>query len=49
MRGQIIDAIFARMQTDPDIFFLTADMGINLVEKFCFSDIESCLSGIATT
>jgi len=34
MRGQIIDAIFARMQTDPDIFFLTADMGINLVEKF---------------
>jgi len=34
MRGQIIDAIFARMARDPDIFFLTADMGINLVEKF---------------
>jgi transketolase len=34
MRGQIIDAIFQRMATNPDIFFLTADMGINLVEKF---------------
>jgi transketolase len=34
MRGQIIDAIFSRMQSDSDIFFLTADMGINLVEKF---------------
>ena len=34
MRGQIIDAIFARMASNQDIFFLTADMGINLVEKF---------------
>lgn len=34
MRGQIIDAIYSRMATDPDVFFLTADMGINLVEKF---------------
>jgi transketolase len=33
MRGQIIDAIFQRMAGNPDIFFLTADMGINLVEK----------------
>ena len=34
MRGQIIDAIFAEMEKNDDIFFLTADMGINLVEKF---------------
>jgi transketolase len=34
MRGQIIDAIFDRMASDPNVFFLTADMGINLVEKF---------------
>lgn len=34
MRGLIIDAIFERMRTNPDIFFLNADMGINLVEKF---------------
>ena len=34
MRQQIIDSIFAKMGTNPDIFFLTADMGINLVEKF---------------
>jgi transketolase len=34
MRGQIIDSIFAEMESNPDIFFLTADMGINLVEKF---------------
>lgn len=34
MRTQIIDTIFARMATNSDIFFLTADMGINLVEKF---------------
>lgn len=34
MRGQIIDAIYAKMETNPDLFFLTADMGINLVEKF---------------
>ena len=34
MRGQIINAIFERMRANPDIFFLNADMGINLVEKF---------------
>lgn len=34
MREQIIDAIFARMRTDSDLFFLNADMGINLVERF---------------
>lgn len=34
MRGQIIDAIFERMRANPDIFFLNADMGINLVERF---------------
>jgi transketolase len=34
MRGQIIDAVFQRMAQDPDVFFLTGDMGINLVEKF---------------
>lgn len=34
MRVQIIDAVFNRMQTDKDVFFLTADMGINLVERF---------------
>jgi transketolase len=34
MRGQIIDAIFNRMADNEDVFFLTADMGINLVEKF---------------
>jgi transketolase len=34
MRGQIIDSIFQRMTDNQDIFFLTADMGINLVEKF---------------
>ena len=34
MRGQIIDSIFERMAQDPDVFFLTADMGINLIEKF---------------
>jgi transketolase len=34
MRGQIIDAIFERMASNPDVFFLTADMGINLIEKF---------------
>ena len=33
MRGQIIDAVFESMATNPDTFFLTADMGINLVEK----------------
>jgi len=34
MRGQILDVIFERMRFDPNIFFLNADMGINLVEKF---------------
>ena len=34
MRGQIIDSIFLQMESNPEIFFLTADMGINLVEKF---------------
>lgn len=34
MRGQIIDALFRRMAERSDLFFLTADMGINLVEKF---------------
>jgi transketolase len=34
MRGVILDAIFERMKIDRDIFFLTADMGINIVEKF---------------
>ena len=33
MRGQIIDTIFERMASNPDVFFLTADMGINLIEK----------------
>jgi len=34
MRAQIIDGIFDRMKTDKDVFFITADMGINLVERF---------------
>ena len=34
MRGQIIDAIYDRMGVDQSVFFLTADMGINLVERF---------------
>lgn len=34
MRGQIIESIFEKMAHDPNIFFLTADMGIGLVEKF---------------
>jgi transketolase len=34
MRGQIIDSLFAEMRKQEDIFFLTADMGINLVERF---------------
>lgn len=33
MRSVIIDSIFDRMRTDPDVFFVTADMGINLIEK----------------
>ena len=34
MRNIIIDSIFNKMKEDKDIYFLTADMGINLVEKF---------------
>ena len=34
MRGSILDTLFAAMAHDERIFFLTADMGINLVEKF---------------
>ena len=34
MRNRVIDTLFAAMQADHDIFFLTADMGINLVERF---------------
>lgn len=34
MRGRIIDALFRRMAERDDLFFLTADMGINLVERF---------------
>lgn len=34
MRNQIIDSIFKKMAVDSTIFFLTADMGINLVERF---------------
>ena len=34
MRGNIMDALFARMARDERVFFLTADMGINLVERF---------------
>jgi len=33
MRNQIIDQIHDEMKKDENIFFLTADMGINLVEK----------------
>lgn len=34
MRGKLLDALFDRMAQNPDLFFLTADMGINLVERF---------------
>lgn len=33
MRQKIIDSIFDHMSADENLFFLTADMGINLVEK----------------
>ena len=33
MRNQIIDQIHIEMKKDKSIFFLTADMGINLIEK----------------
>lgn len=48
MRAQIIEALFQRMATKPDLFFLTADMGINLVEKFAEKYPERYLNvGIA--
>ena len=34
MRGVFLDKLFNQMEIDENIFFLTADMGINLVEKF---------------
>lgn len=34
MRGIFLDALYEEMERDESIFFLTADMGINLVEKF---------------
>jgi transketolase len=34
MRGVFLDKLFQKMETDETIFFLTADMGINLVERF---------------
>ncbi|MBI4576888.1 MAG: hypothetical protein HY722_11560 [Planctomycetes bacterium] len=34
MRGRILDSLFRRMGEDEDPFFLTGDMGIQLVEKF---------------
>lgn len=34
MRGIFLDQLHAQMKLDENIFFLTADMGINLVEKF---------------
>jgi len=33
MRGRIFDKLFERMGKDPTVFFLAADMGINLIEK----------------
>ena len=48
MRNQIIDAIHAKMAIDERVFFLTADMGINLVEKIQHSYPERFLNvGIA--
>jgi transketolase C-terminal domain/subunit len=34
MRGVFLDKLYKKMETDETIFFLTADMGINLVERF---------------
>lgn len=34
MRGVFLDLLYEEMQKDESLFFLTADMGINLVEKF---------------
>lgn len=34
MRQLIIDGLYKKMDSEPELFFLNADMGINLVEKF---------------
>lgn len=34
MRGVLLDSLFSEMSRDESIYFLTADMGINLVERF---------------
>ena len=34
MRGKILDALFQSMKVDKNIFFLTADMGIGIIERF---------------
>ena len=34
MRGVFLEKLHSKMKVDPNLFFLTADMGINLVEKF---------------
>jgi transketolase C-terminal domain/subunit len=34
MRGIFLEKLHSKMKEDPTLFFLTADMGINLVEKF---------------
>jgi len=34
MKASIMNSLFARMEANKDIFFLTADFGINLVERF---------------
>jgi len=34
MRGVFLEKLHSKMKVDPSLFFLTADMGINLVEKF---------------
>jgi transketolase len=34
VRAAIFDALYARMAVDPDVFFLTADMGLGVVERF---------------
>jgi transketolase len=48
MRGHIMDALFERMKTDKKLFFLTADVGINLVERFAEAYPERFLNvGIA--
>jgi len=33
MRGVILESLFQRMENDETLFFITADMGINLVER----------------